>query len=130
MNKKLVEKLLFMLLDEEDKQEQTTWEVCQKELEPKEMIGERVITRWYYSWVHFGKLLSDTEQWLILESSRRIYYWKGAFTLSEIANNGVADWSKLTESVAKIMIKEKVSEIIPCTKKAIKNLKNFSIYTI
>lgn len=52
-------------------------------------------------------------------NARRLWYWKGANSLSEMANQGVAypDECKFPEEVAEIDLKE-IIEVLPCTDKA------------
>ena len=88
-------------------------------------IGKICIVRTYASGVHFGEVLSvsnnDGRSRCELKNSRRIWYWDGAFTLSAVANNGVNDNSKLSEIVSQQFIEDAI-EFIPCKNKAIKNL--------
>ena len=52
-------------------------------------IGKDVIIRSYASGVHFGKLTYYSGKEAILENSRRIWSWEGAFTLSAVSQEGV-----------------------------------------
>jgi len=47
-----------------------------------------VIVRGYRSGVHAGELVSSSDGVVILEKARRIWYWDGAATLSELAVYG------------------------------------------
>ena len=55
-----------------------------------EIIGKYCVFRTTYSGVHVGilKKLSLKEESALVENSRRIWYWEGAFTLSEISRKG------------------------------------------
>ena len=55
---------------------------------------------------------------------RRIFYWEGAASLSQLANEGVKvpDKCKFAQEVEEIDLKE-VIEVIPCTAEAEKNIK-------
>ena len=75
--------------------------------------------------VHFGKL-SETDLAIgkvILKNARRIWYWEGAASLSQLAKEGVSKPQncKFSVSIAEITLLQ-VIEIIPCTLMAIKNI--------
>jgi hypothetical protein len=73
-----------------------------------------VIVRTYSAGVHFGYLVSREGREVTLERSRRIWYWRGAYTLSEIAASGLEiDLSKVAAPVS-IVLTEAI-EIIDCT---------------
>jgi hypothetical protein len=86
------------------------------------MIGKDVIVRTYSAGVHFGKMASRDGKEVVLNNARRIWYWEGAFTLSAIAQNGVAKSSKLSVEVPEILLTEAI-EIIPCSEAASANLR-------
>jgi hypothetical protein len=86
------------------------------------MIGKDVIVRTYSAGVHFGTLKSKKKKEVVLTNARRIWYWEGAFTLSRVAEKGVAKTSKLSVVIPEIMLTEAI-EIIPCTEAAITNLR-------
>lgn len=90
--------------------------------------GKYVLIRTHSAGVHVGFLEECEGKILKLSKSRRIWSWRGAFTLSEIANNGVGIDSKLSEKVPEIILTEAI-EIIPCSEKATKILENFKVYT-
>lgn len=48
-----------------------------------------VLVRTYSAGVHFGYLVSREGKEVVLEKSRRIWRWFGAWTLSEIATSGL-----------------------------------------
>lgn len=77
------------------------------------------IVRTYSAGVFAGFLFRENGKEAILKNARRIWYWKGAASLSELAVKGT---SKPTEckfpiAVPEVTLKE-VIEIIPTTKKA------------
>ena len=87
-------------------------------------IGLKCIIRTYASGVHFGEVISvssnDGRSRCEFKNARRIYYWKGAFTLSEMAAKGFdAKNSKICTTVEKHFI-EDVIEFIPCSDESIK----------
>lgn len=91
------------------------------------MKGKYVIVRTYSAGVHAGILKSHKDTEVVLTKARRIWYWKGAFTLNEIANKGIGEGSKLSDVVPEILLTQSV-EIIPCTKEAQKNLSAFLVF--
>lgn len=58
-------------------------------------------------------------------NARRLWYWDGAASLSQLSNEGVKvpEKCKFTVEVAEVDLKE-IIEVIPCTKEAILNIKN------
>lgn len=81
-----------------------------------------VIVRTYSAGVHAGELISRKGKEVTLKNSRRIWYWKGANTLNEIAMHGVGAGSKIAEPVPKIVLTEAI-EIIDASKAATACLK-------
>lgn len=86
------------------------------------MVGKDVIIRTYSAGVHFGKLKEKSGNEVILENSRRLYYWKTkrGISLSEVALTGLHDDSKVCASVGSIWLQP--VEIIPCTDIASKSI--------
>jgi len=82
--------------------------------------GRPVIVRTYSAGVHFGYLTSRVGQEVVLERSRRIWSWKGANSLSEIALHGVGVGSKIAERVS-ITLTQAI-EVIECEPEAVKVL--------
>ena len=72
--------------------------------------------------VHFGYLKDRTGKEGTLINTRRIYYWRGACSLSQVANDGVdVSNSKISVLVPENTFTE-IIEIIPLSNKAFKNL--------
>jgi hypothetical protein len=78
-----------------------------------------VIIRTYSAGVHAGYLKSRDGKEVELTDARRIWYWDGAATLSQLAKDGVSkpDNCKFPEKIDSIILTEAI-EIIPCTEKA------------
>lgn len=91
------------------------------------MIGKYVVVRTYSAGVHLGVLKSHTDKEVMLTKARRLWYWKGAFTLNAVANDGVKKGSKVSVEVPEILLTEAI-EILPCSEKAEKNLKEFKAH--
>ena len=91
--------------------------------------GKHVIVRSYDSGVHFGKVkyYDPVTRHVLLEDSRRLWYWRG-FTLSYCANHGMADdQAKLSETLKELIVAN-VIELLPCSEGAIDNMKNYSTH--
>lgn len=54
-------------------------------------IGKHVLVRTYSAGVHLGTLIKKEEEDVLLKNSRRLWKWSGAFTLSEVSQNGVKE---------------------------------------
>ena len=80
-----------------------------------------VVVRTCNAGVHVGELAERRGSEADLANARRIWSWKGAKTLHEIALHGVADGSRVSEPVPTITVLE-VIEVIPCTDEARENL--------
>jgi len=91
-------------------------------LEPDNRVGKKVLVRTYSAGVHFGTLKSRDGEEVTLENARRIWSWKGANTLNEIANRGVdQSESNVSEPVSEIDLANAI-EVIPLTAVAATNL--------
>ncbi len=85
--------------------------------------GCMVIVRGVHSGVFFGTLQSRQGQEVCLSECRRIWEWKGAASISQLAMEGVKcpEESKIAMAVGSMMILD-VVEILLCTEQAIDNL--------
>jgi len=52
-------------------------------------LGKRSLVRCRNAGVHVGEVVERNENVLILKDANRIWRWRGAFTLSEVAMQGV-----------------------------------------
>ena len=86
-------------------------------------IGKKVIIRGDRSGVEFGELVEQNGSVVTLKNARRLWYWAGAASLSQLATDGTKrpQDCKFTVTVSSITILDAV-EIIPCTDKAIKSI--------
>ena len=73
-----------------------------------------VVVRTYSAGVHVGELKSRTGQELELVNARRIWSWKGANTLNEIATHGVGPGSRVSVAVPSIVLIQAI-EVISTT---------------
>mgnify|MGYP007038457128 FL=1 len=87
-------------------------------------IGKYVIVRGDRSGVFAGILTARDGQEVQLANCRRIWYWDGAASISQLAIDGTSkpDTCKFPAPVTEITILD-VVEIIPCTEKAEMSIK-------
>ena len=78
------------------------------------MIGKYVVIRTYSAGVHIGVLKSHDGSLATLTDARRVWSWSNANTLHEVANNGVGDGSRVSETVSEIIVNG-VIEVIATT---------------
>lgn len=92
-------------------------------------IGKKVIVRGDRSGVFFGELKEKNGREVTLINCRRLWYWDGAASISQLAEAGTSkpDRCKFTVIVEEIAILDAI-EIIPCTEKAIKNIEGVKIW--
>jgi len=78
--------------------------------------GDYVVVRTYSAGVHAGYLVSREGKEVVLKNTRRLYYWRGAATLSQVAGSGITKIKecKIPAPIAEITLTEAI-EIIPCT---------------
>lgn len=88
-----------------------------------------VIIRTYSAGVHAGYLASRDGKEVELKRARRLWYWKGAASLSQLSVDGVAcpDECKFPCDVSEIILTEAI-EILPCTEKARKSIQGVKVW--
>lgn len=91
--------------------------------------GKKVIVRGDRSGVFYGTLADRNGQEVELTNCRRIWYWNGAASISQLSAEGTKkpDDCKFTVSVDEIVITDAI-EIIPCTEEAIKSIEGVRIW--
>lgn len=101
----------------------------------EKLLGKKVIIRSCGAGVFYGTL-NEVEQaedkyYVELLSCRRLWYWSGAASLSQLATEGVKnpEACKFTITVDSIVISS-VIEIIPTTEEAQKNIENVRVWKI
>lgn len=87
------------------------------------MLNKKVIIRADRAGVFFGTLKEKNGSEVTLTDCRRIWYWDGAASISQLAAEGtkVPDSCKFTMPVSEITVLG-VIEIIPCSEQAIKSI--------
>jgi len=86
-------------------------------------LGKICMFRTYSAGVHFGTLVAKEDQTCLVKDSRRVYYWKKAASLSQLALEGDGDIEncKIAIKIPFITL-EKVIEVIPMSDMAIEVL--------
>ena len=87
------------------------------------MENQKFIVRSDKAGVFFGEIKERNGDEVTMTNVRRIWYWSGAASLSQLAVDGV---SKPEDCKFTVYVKEMIIlgiiEIIPCTEKAIKSI--------
>lgn len=126
MLKELIKEILKEELNLESKKE----EKCINGLDINSYwIGKKVIIRTYSAGVFFGEVFMKSNDEVIIKNARRLYYWKtkdNGISLSEVANNGLDDCSKVCAKVNRIYLN--AIELIECSLDAIKNIEEQNEY--
>ena len=94
------------------------------------MKNQKVIVRGDRSGIFYGELVKRNGREVELKNCRRLWYWDGANSISELAEKGTKEPNncKFTVIVKKIEILD-VIEIIECTDKAIKSIESVKIWS-
>ena len=83
------------------------------------MLNEIVVVRTYSAGVHIGRLVRHEGREVELADAVRLWRWRGANTLHEVARKGVdQDYTRISESIMRIILTEAI-EIIPASGRAI-----------
>jgi hypothetical protein len=76
-------------------------------------MAQEVIIRTYSAGVHIGTLKERNDRDVVLTNARRLWSWRGAFTLNAVATKGVnRSGSRISVPVPEITLTEAI-EIIP-----------------
>jgi len=86
------------------------------------VLGKICMIRTYSAGIHFGKVEAKEGKEICLSKARRIFYWKGACSLSQLAMEGSQNINECQISISVEKIILEYIEIIPMTKDAINNL--------
>ena len=92
-------------------------------------IGKKVIVRADRAGVFYGTLAEKEGNEVRLTNCRRLWYWSGAASISQIALDGVKSPSgcKFTVTVSEIVVTG-VIEIIPATENAQKSIESVQVW--
>lgn len=85
------------------------------------LIGRKVIVRCRDAGVHIGTLAAKSGQEVHLKDSHRLWLWRGAFTLSQVAETGVKKGSRIGAPIPDLELTE-ACEVFPITDEAFATL--------
>ncbi len=90
-----------------------------------------VIVRTYSAGVFAGDLDSKNGQEVVLKNARRLWYWAGAASLSQLAVEGTSRPRdcKFPVEVSQITLLQAI-EILDCSEKAVKSIKEVKIWEV
>lgn len=91
------------------------------------------IIRTYSAGVFFGEVVNqeNTPAGVIatIKDCRRLWYWRGAASLSQLAQEGASKSSQFTVTVPEMVVCG-VIEIIPCTEKAVESINAVPVWRV
>ena len=95
----------------------------------KEFAGKYCMVRTYSAGVFAGTIVKRKGKEALLKNARRIWYWDGAASLSQLATHGTSKPQncKFPAEVASVFLTE-VIEIIPITLVAKKSIAGVAIW--
>ena len=90
---------------------------------------KKVLVRADKAGVFFGEIKERNGSEIVMKNARRIWYWDGAASISQLAAEGTKNPNncKFTVTVDEITILG-VIEIIPCTDEAIKSIEGVEVW--
>lgn len=96
-----------------------------------ELDGEYVIVRCDRSGVFAGIITKEEGNTATVKNARRLWYWSGAASLSQLALEGTKKPSdcKFPAPLPEVRLKD-VIEVIPCTKEARKSIEAVKVWAV
>ena len=94
-------------------------------------MAQRCIVRGDRSGVFFGEIKSREGREVVIGNCRRLWYWDGAASLSQLAAEGVKmpRDCKFTVTVEELCVLDAI-EIIPCTEEACESIDGVHVWKI
>ena len=94
-------------------------------------MAQRCIVRGDRSGVFFGEIKSREGKEVVIGNCRRLWYWDGAASLSQLAAEGVKRPKdcKFTMVVEELCVLDAI-EIIPCTEEACESIDGVPVWKI
>lgn len=98
-----------------------------------EILNKKCVVRCDRAGVFYGTITSKENTpagvEVELKDTRRLWYWDGAASLSQLATEGVRakEKCKFTVVVPQMVVMQ-VIEIIPCTEEAIQNIESVAVW--
>ena len=95
------------------------------------MENKKFIVRTNRAGVFFAEIKERNGSEAVLTNARRLWYWDGAASLSQLAMEGVRkpENCKFTVTVDECTVLD-VVEIIPCSQQAIKSINSVAVWKI
>ena len=93
-------------------------------------VGKKVLVRGIESGVYFGTLEARDGKEVELKDVRNLWWWNGANTLLDLAENGARKENdcRFSNKVDSIILTD-ICELVPCSDKAIKNIEGVAEWT-
>jgi len=93
-------------------------------------VGDYVIARTYSAGVFAGTLKSRKGKEAVIGNARRIWYWAGAASLSQLSVDGTnkPEECKFPVAVPEVVLTE-VIELLPVSKKAKKSIESVPVWS-
>ena len=87
------------------------------------------IVRTYSAGVFFGEIISRKGKEVVMKNARRLWYWVGAASLSQLAQSGTSKPSqcKFPEPVSRVILTEAI-EILDVTAEAAKIIQEVPVW--
>src|ERR1700744_457418 len=94
-----------------------------------ETLKDYCIVRCASSGVFAGNVVSEVGQNVTIRNARRLWYWSGAATLSQLAMEGTVKPNdcKFPQEVSEIRVKDAI-EILPCSGAAFDSIKAVKVW--
>ena len=95
----------------------------------EEIVGKYCMVRTYSAGVFAGTIMERNGKEVLLKNARRIWYWDGAASLSQLATTGTSkpESCRFPPEVADVLLTE-VIEIIPITDLAKKSINEVPVW--
>ena len=95
------------------------------------MDNKKYIIRCSHSGVFYGEIAKREGQEVTIRNARQLWYWDGAASLMQLANEGVKKPQncKFTVTVAEIVVTDAI-EILPCSDSAINSIQAVPVWKI
>lgn len=89
------------------------------------LIGKKIIARIERAGVFHGTLAAKDAEITTMTDVRRIYYWEGALSVTDMSVTGVNASSKITLPAKRVVFQTaRVIELVECTDEANKSIES------
>ena len=96
-----------------------------------ELVGKVCMVRTYSAGVFLGEVVSREGKEIHLKNARRMHYWDGAASLSQLATDGTKKPGscRFPAPVSEVLLTEAI-EIIPATEAAIASIASVKVWAL